>query len=583
MIKYDYVIERVNENRIFTPKEIPKELPNLVLIEGPNSKGKSTLLNIIALSMYANKHDKINSALLNKMNNLLDSEHQRINFMLEISDKNNEIIFISKKSDYNTNEIILKEKIGKNDFDIITLESFENKYNLIYDIPSNPTERLKDLLSELKDEQNRYGNLLFGFHDYVYNLIGDISKYRDPERLAKLKQYLKNTEEIKKDIEEKLPYKEAFLDLFEKFVYTRFFIYYYTEKERLEEKIRKYNDYVATIDTKKKITVKKETGTERKVSDKLEEIADKYKKISPKLYNIISKSEKIHIDLWKNAEIFNIKDYEFDPSFKKALSYFIFYVGNNIEKLEMDENLKKGKIYETIFNLLKNYENEEIIIPKLKLSIKEFIDIIKEEKDRYEKICGKYFSYDILESDLKELERKIKELEEDLQTLKILKDEKPKIIEEIGAIQISEPEIKSLKNQFKEIFEKYIYYKNMCISKNLDVISILRNCTNEIMKFSIYSELEPFFSLNEKDMEEKITYLKEEIKELYNTKIQKDILIKEYEKDINELESKTPHKYENNKNELNILLNIVNVLSQRFLHDYSKILKNLNDKNCFVD
>lgn len=63
MITYDYTLERDLGNgkkQIFVPDKIPREFPNLVSIEGPNSSGKSTLLNIIALSMYGNKSKKIN-------------------------------------------------------------------------------------------------------------------------------------------------------------------------------------------------------------------------------------------------------------------------------------------------------------------------------------------------------------------------------------------------------------------------------------------------------------------------------------------------------------------------------------------
>lgn len=69
MINCDYILERdigKNEKRIFKPGNIPKELPNIVCIEGPNSSGKSTLLNILALSMYGSKSRKLNPALEKK-------------------------------------------------------------------------------------------------------------------------------------------------------------------------------------------------------------------------------------------------------------------------------------------------------------------------------------------------------------------------------------------------------------------------------------------------------------------------------------------------------------------------------------
>ena len=56
MIEYDYRLEHdyANEKKVYVPK-YPKELPNLVCIEGPNSSGKSTLLHLLALGCHGLK------------------------------------------------------------------------------------------------------------------------------------------------------------------------------------------------------------------------------------------------------------------------------------------------------------------------------------------------------------------------------------------------------------------------------------------------------------------------------------------------------------------------------------------------
>ena len=117
MIKYDYYIERVNENRFFKPSEIPTKLPNLVIIEGPNSKGKSTLLNIIALSMFGNRRDKLNPALISKMNQLLDSDHQKLKFSFEITDQNNKTILKSAKKELDSLNTAIESAITSTNYE----------------------------------------------------------------------------------------------------------------------------------------------------------------------------------------------------------------------------------------------------------------------------------------------------------------------------------------------------------------------------------------------------------------------------------------------------------------------------------
>jgi exonuclease SbcC len=577
VITYDYILNRINENRIFIPEDIPKDIPNLVLIEGPNSRGKSTLLHIIALSMFANKNEKINPALLNKMNLLINSDHQNIKFNLEISDKHKKPLFHAEKKDFNINEIILKENIN-NKFELVTHETFESKYNLIYDIPNNPIERLKELLNELKDEQQRYGNYLLSFHSYLYELITDISKYRDPDRLSKLKSLRTEAINYLKKINEELPSKEKFLSLFEKFVYTRFFIYYYTEKERLLEKINKYEENVGSLKGKIQKADKSELTIEKRINQQLDNIFTGYKEISPKLFPIFNKTEKIYLEIWKKAEIHNIKNFEFDSNLKKALSHFINTFDSEIQKLEANNELQKGQVYNNIFEFLKRYENEKIIFPKLDLTIKEFIDILKSEKERYDVITGKYNSFISIQADLCDLQSLIESLNPDLEKLKKIRKEEKSIEDQTYSVELTEPEINSIKERLKDIKKKYDYYEKLCLTKDINIENLKNNCVEEITKFGNYKELEPFFTLDEKDMDEKIISLRGEIHKDKENRTQKNTLVDRYDEDIKLLEKREPHKYENYKIELNELLRTTEILSQKLLSDYAKLLRQIQQK-----
>lgn len=116
MIEYDYKIERNegNEIRTYVPDKIPKTLPNLVKIEGPNSSGKSTLLNILALSLHGNKKGNMNPSLLNKMRSLVDSKYQKLEFQVRIVNKDNTLEILSAKENADRPEIVVHEiRTGK--------------------------------------------------------------------------------------------------------------------------------------------------------------------------------------------------------------------------------------------------------------------------------------------------------------------------------------------------------------------------------------------------------------------------------------------------------------------------------------
>ncbi len=135
MLKYDYEIERkVGEGRLckFVPNLIPTTLSNLVLIEGPNSSGKSTLLNIVALGLFGIKNQKINQILQNKLSSLIDSNHQKLKFSFEINSQTDNLSLRSIKRDFEGNDIIVEESANGKPFRPISFETFEKRYNPLH-------------------------------------------------------------------------------------------------------------------------------------------------------------------------------------------------------------------------------------------------------------------------------------------------------------------------------------------------------------------------------------------------------------------------------------------------------------------
>lgn len=236
MITYDYTIDREigsGKSRKFVPNQIPTKLSNMVMIEGPNSSGKSTLLNIIALGLFGTKSTRINPTLQDKMNSLLDSRHQKLRFSFQITSKNESLILKSEKADLGGSEIIVKESTDGKTYRPMSFENFEKKYNLIYDIPNNPTERLPELLKELKDEQLQFGNRFKEFGFFLRNTITQITNSRDPKRLEDIRKKLADARKQKKKADEELPKLQAFLELLEKSVFIKYYCQYSEQGEEL--------------------------------------------------------------------------------------------------------------------------------------------------------------------------------------------------------------------------------------------------------------------------------------------------------------------------------------------------------------
>ena len=136
MIKYDYQIIRQEGNveNTYTPTEFPKEIPLLSIIEGPNSSGKSTLLNIIALAFGGNKNDELSTSLREQVDYLLNSGHQTLKFNLEINNPIMDIKIVIEKRKHGSPAIVIKEILGSTE-SIISADTLSKDYKLIYDLP----------------------------------------------------------------------------------------------------------------------------------------------------------------------------------------------------------------------------------------------------------------------------------------------------------------------------------------------------------------------------------------------------------------------------------------------------------------
>lgn len=111
MIECSYTLNRDEGDitREFRSRKDMELLPNLVYIEGPNSSGKSTILHILALSLFGLHKENINPSLRNKMQSLINSNHQKLKFNVKISNKDGSLKLESTKENSDNPEIILYE------------------------------------------------------------------------------------------------------------------------------------------------------------------------------------------------------------------------------------------------------------------------------------------------------------------------------------------------------------------------------------------------------------------------------------------------------------------------------------------
>ncbi|MEM2145633.1 MAG: AAA family ATPase [Candidatus Jordarchaeaceae archaeon] len=575
MLTYDYVIERtMGEGKVrkFVPEKIPKQLGNIVIIEGPNSSGKSTLLNIIALGLYGTRNSRLNQKLQSKMNALINSSHQKVKFSFQITSETDNIVLSSEKPDPERDEIIVREGTDKKSLKVISSENFEKKYNLIYDIPDNPTERLNELLKELKEEQQQVGNKIKDFYFYLDKTIGQISSNRDPRYLVDIKRRLEEAQKHQRKLEEDIPKLQTFLDLLEKRAYIQYYCYYTNEGEKLERErqilektIKRYNAY-----GKKVIKVSKDKNRAATLQNDFKRI---YDKLTPLIENNLPRNEKARFTIWKEINPFQTENEDLNK-LRFEITHYLDLFGNEMVKMRKDPSFKEATVWDTVFQALKEFENSGLVIPELEVPLGKFVKILKEQYQKSRILVLKAQTINEIIELLQELKNNVKELHD---AKKLLEEstETEQLPEETGLTE-QKRKLAKIEHELGVLATKCNDYFQRCLSKGIDEEKLENASFAELIKgLPCNKELEDYLSLGEERVMNRIEQLKTEITEKRGELSGLEVVISQYKKELDDLEKRKPHKFEAHLEKLNVLLRKADAMRQKLLSEYNNYIRNL--------
>lgn len=578
MINVDYVIERKlsdNNIQVLKPNVIPSQLPNIVYIEGPNDSGKSTMLNLVALAFFGIKNDSVKDSLKLKLKNFINSDYQRLKFSVEIFNKDKSIYLRAKKEDFIDNDIVVEENISNKGFKSLSWESFNKRYNLIYDIPERPTERLGDLLNELELQQYRIGENVKNVNHYIRDVINEINEYKNPERINTLKNKIIQMKEDITNYGLNIPTKEKIVKELKQY-------YYFMSYCKLLNEFSMINDRLEKL----KKRYKDNKGKKIRVGGDIQELQININRSLEEIFTVKNEIKTLVLKYIFDNDKKKFKDWDEIPVFTKEIidERLTILVGEYLEKLEKeiqkivnDSDYKGSFILNDIIQYLEKYENLNIELTKLELNLKELIGLLKEENKKYEKLQLKYNSLNKLRESLEEIKANI------ITTNHLIKQVSQKSKEKGNYTDIDLNELKKLINEddnnLKETEGKLSFYSAKCIECNIDKKYLESNNSELIHQFSSNKDLEPFFSLRPEELYSRITSIDSDISSSKSDCETKKTLIDEYKKELSNLESKGEHKYEKYLDKLNLLFDKSEKLSGRILFKYTKLIKNVKENN----
>lgn len=574
MIEYDYILERDEGDRKkeFKPDKIKPPLANIVYIEGPNSSGKSALLHILALSMHGLKNEKIHPSLLRKMESFIKDDYQRLVFEVNLTNKDGSLKLTSKKKAFEMNEIEVREIKNGNER-IISPDLFNKEYELIYDIPDNPTERIKQLAGEIKDIQKEYGYKASLISSHILGLIKEIKDSYDP-KIVEQKENEINANDLEiENIEHELITQKKELSLIEKYAYCKFYTYYMEVVEKNKKNIKNIKDKIETANYKEIKKSNRLNTLEDLLRDNIKQMESTFSETTRLLESILPKEEKNHLKVWKTINLHDVLvDLEFDSQLEKEISHFESIL-NGIYVEQSEESRTEAEIYSSLIEFLENYKDTNVLIPGLDKSISEFLYILKEANKKNEFILELSTEIRNAKSNLKRLSDYKNEINNILPIIKELVEYSDEGDGNKKTL-VSEKDIDCLKDELKKNKGCFNKYAKLLMSIDVDpdqADNIYKQIKDEVgFIYGYYTETQLCNKIN--DNKEEVTRI-ENRKE--NLKKKRNILRQKYD----ELKSKEPHKYQQYAETLNDLHLISQKLQQKFLVEYDNYINIMVDGN----
>jgi exonuclease SbcC len=582
MIEYDYLLERnMGEGKVLklTPKAIPTKIPNLLRIEGPNGIGKSTLLNIIALSFWATDSRKIHPSLLEKMGTLLNSDYQALKFTIEISSEKKDLRLISTKAALNSQEIIVQESIEGSNFKPLSHEKFQEKYNLIYDIASNPIERLYDLLKDLREEERSIGVKFSEFAGYLREVLKAIESSRNLERLVEVKQKIDDINKENGEIQDNLPNLSMSLDLLEKQAYVRFYYQYLNDYQTLS---KREQDFVAdntNIEQDNKKIGKKYLKSTREIEDFRQNILQNYQEATPLIKGTLPNSQKVDFKIWKNMNPYSTDETDLNSLHNEATHLKNLFAIES-EKIKKQSSFQDASVLERLITALKDFEDSPLMIPKLKVSIGELINLLKEDNEKNFMIMSTYRNIQSIDNLLTDIAEDTSSLLIKLEETKEISIDRKKTTEAVSTLMSRKNELKIIRETLAKYQKKIDYYLDKCVAKGFDETKLKTRPYKEFCReIPSNKELEYFLTLTEDQITHRISEIDSDLNKKRKRLDENKAVLGIFEKELADLKKQKPHPLESSKNEISRLMDKADELSQRLLRNYDDNIKKLIEKS----
>ena len=570
VITYDYSLKRKVGDKFqeFNPIEALRIIPDIAYIKGPNSSGKSTLLNILALGFYGLELSDIEIPvqLKNRMQSLLEVDHQELTFSIHVENKKTNDHFLIEKTNPYNREIFLY-KLLNGEKKPISPDVFKREFRLLYDIPNDPLERLPGLLNEVRSTQLKVGNRITEFRVYLENLIKEIKESKNPEQINNLKEEVEDVQDNISTINNSITSKERDLNEISTYYAMRKWITLDETIDDQQRRLAQISSQIKALGAGSRIAGKEFSKKQSKLRSNIQDSKDFISEIRQFLTDVVDSADQQRFLLWKNAdpeeEIYHP---EFHNQIRVDSQYFEMVLRKRYERRQekLSNVIEKVKLYKILLQALEEYRFNDTLVPGLNQPVKNFVSLLQEESEKYSAELEELSNYGKCADELHSL---IKLIEDSIELAKDYQGSRQEIREaSVNVIELK----RAQENLELELNENKRSLVNA--QRNLNPLSLTEVKGHyEVLCNSPIVQL--YRGLTDGQIKEKLDWLSQKISEEKTRLNGKERLLIHAETELERLQRKEPHPLFSNLSTLENRLQKIRLVEKQFKVNFEDYIK----------
>jgi hypothetical protein len=246
----------------------------------------------------------------------------------------------------------------------------------------------------------------------------------------------------------------------------RFYYQYLNDHQTLSIREKEFTADNSNIEQDSKQIGRKYLKNSREIEELRKNILRNYQEATPLIKATLLDSQKVDFKIWKNMNPYSTETNDLN-SLNNQSNHLKNIFSLELESIKNQDSFQDASVLERLIVALKEFENSPLMIPKLKVSIGELIDLLKEDNEKNFMVMSTYRNIQSIDNLLRDIAEDTTSLLMKIEETKEISVDRKKTSEAITTLFSRKNELKIMRETLSNYQRKIDYYLDNVLQKVL--------------------------------------------------------------------------------------------------------------------